>query len=91
VKAHIFACVLAYLLEKALGEQLARAELKLSARAALDQLATLHLVDSRLGDTYVRTVSRPAPHLQAVLNAVGLALPATVSWSADQPEPPLVT
>jgi hypothetical protein len=89
VKAHIFACVLAYLLEKALGTQIERAKLKLSARAALDQLSTLHLVDSRLGDTYVRTVPRPSPQLQAVLNAVGLSLPATTTWSCDQPEPPL--
>ena len=89
MQGHIFACVLAYLLEKALGEQLQRAGVNMSARRALDQLSTLHLVESRLGDTSLRTVNRPAPHVQAVLNAVGLPVPSTVSWSRPEPPPPL--
>jgi hypothetical protein len=85
VKAHIFVCVLAYLLERALGVRLQQAGLELTARRALDQLSTLHMVDARLGNTTVRTVSRPAPQIQAILNAIGLSLPDTVSWSSDQP------
>ncbi len=87
VKAHIFACVLAYLLEKALGERLQRAGLTLSARCALDQLSTLHMVESQLGDTRVRTTSRPSPMVQAVLNAVGLSPPAAAASPAGDASP----
>jgi transposase len=90
VKAHIFACVLAYLLEKALGAHLKRAKLDLSARRALDQLASLQLMESRLGDTIIRAVSHPAPQAQAVLNAIGLALPSTICWPVRESPPPLV-
>lgn len=89
VRAHIFACVLAYLLEKALGEQLRRAGLSLSARQALDQLSTLHQVETRLGNSTVRTLSRPSPQVQAILKAVGLSPPPTEVHVADQgPAPP---
>ena len=89
VKAHIFACVLAYLLEKALESRLQQAKLEVSARRALDQLSTLHVVDAQLGGQTVRAVSRPSPQAQAILNAVGLSLPPTASWPTDQPAPPL--
>jgi len=89
VKAHIFACVLAYLLQKALESRLQQAKLELSARRALDQLSTLHVVDAQLGTMTVRAVSRPSPHVQAILNAVGLSLPPTASWPSNQPAPPL--
>lgn len=83
VKAHIFACVLAYLLEKALGAHLQQAGLPLSARQALDQLSTVHVVENRLGSTTVRSISRPAPHVQAVVKAIGMTLPPTIVSTAD--------
>jgi len=78
VRAHIFVCVLAYLLEKTLAARLRQAELTFSARAALDQLSTVHLVENRLGETTIRTMSRPSPQAQAVLNAIGLRLPPAI-------------
>src|SRR5713226_6557640 len=87
VKAHIFACVLAYLLEKALSVRLQQAGLELSARRALDLLSTLHVVENRLGATTIRTVSRPSPQVQAILNAVDLSLPPTVVSTTEAPPP----
>lgn len=82
VKAHIFACVIAYLLEKALGERLERAKITVSARQALDLLSTIHMVENRLGETSIRTISKPSPMAQAILKAVGMpTLPTTVSYN----------
>jgi hypothetical protein len=78
VRAHIFVCVLAYLLEKALATRLSQAGLELSARQALDQLSTLHLIENRLGEATVRTISRPSPMVQAILKAAGMPLPPTI-------------
>jgi len=78
VHAHIFVCVLAYLLEKALATRLRDARLGFSAREALDQLSTLHLVENRLGNTTVRTISRPSPQVQAILKAVDMPVPPAV-------------
>jgi hypothetical protein len=61
----------------------------LTARRALDELSTLHVIESQLGRTMIRAVSRPAPRVQAILNAVGLRLPATVSWTAGDSPPAL--
>jgi transposase len=86
VKAHIFACVLAYLLEKALEERLERAKVAVSARKALDLLSTIHLVENRLGETTIRSISRPSPMAQSILKAVGMPpLPSTVSYKAADP------
>ena len=53
-------------------------ELTFSARAALDQLSTMHLVENRLGDATIRTISRPSPQVQAILKAVGMPAPPTI-------------
>jgi hypothetical protein len=78
VQAHIFVCVLAYLLQKALASRLQQAGLTFSARQALDQLSTMHLVENRLGDATIRTISRPSPQVQAILKAVGMPAPPTI-------------
>jgi len=87
VRAHIFVCVLAYLLERSLTHQLRRAGLELSARSALDWASRIHAVENRLGDTTIWTVSRPPPLASQVLNAVGLPTLPTVLQGPDLPGP----
>jgi hypothetical protein len=72
VRAHVFVCVLAYLLETALEARLTEAGMPLSARRALDKLARIHLADNDLSGKRVLTVTRPAPMAAAVVAAVGL-------------------
>jgi transposase len=72
VRAHVFVCVLAYLLETALEAKLAEAALPLTARRALDKLASVHLAENDLSGKRVLTVTSPAPMAAAVVAAVGL-------------------
>jgi len=87
VRAHIFVCVLAYLLERSLTHQLRAAGLALSARVALDWASRIHAVENRLGDTTLWTVSRPPPLASQVLKAVGLHTLPTVLQGLDLPAP----
>ena len=72
VKAHVYVCVLAYLLEKSLEHRLKAAGVQLSAQKALDILSAVHLVDNKLGDIPVRTITRPSPQAAAVVKAAGM-------------------
>lgn len=87
VRAHVFVCVLAYLLERSLSHQLREAGLDLSARAALDWASRIHAVENRLGDTTLWTVSRPPPLAAQVLKAVGLPTLPTVLEGPNRPRP----
>jgi transposase len=79
VQAHIFACVLAYLLERSLSYQLRAAGVELSARKALDFASRIHAVENAIGEQTLWTVSRPTPQAQQVLKAVGIErLPAAL-------------
>jgi transposase len=72
VQAHIFACVLAYLLERSLSYQLRTAEVDLSARKALDFASRIHAVENTIGDRTLWTLSRPSPQAQQAFKAVGV-------------------
>jgi len=72
VQAHIFACVLAYLLERSLSHQLRAAGVELSARKALDFASRIHAVENTIGDRELWTLSRPTPQAQQVFKAVGV-------------------
>lgn len=79
VRAHIFVCVLAYLLERSLSHQLRQAGLELSPREALDWASRVHAVENKLGDHTLWTVSRPAPAASELFRALGLSkLPTTL-------------
>jgi transposase len=79
VRAHIFVCVLAYLLERSLSHQLRAARVELSPRAALDWVSRIHAAENVVGGQTIWTISRPAPPAYEVLKAVGIeALPAVL-------------
>ncbi len=72
VRAHVYVCVLAYLLEKSLEHKLDAAGMDLTAEKALDLLSQVYLVENKLGDVPIHTVTRPSPHAAAVVKAVGI-------------------
>ena len=86
VQAHIFACVLAYLLERSLSYQLRTAGVALSAQKAVDFASRVHAVENTIGEQTLWTVSRPAPQAQQVFKAVGIDQLPTV-LDGYQPPP----
>lgn len=85
VEAHVFVCVLAYLLEKLLALKLRAAGMELSARRALEELERIEVVRLRAGEEELRLISRPTAQGRAVLQAVGIAhLPRTVDAGAER-------
>lgn len=79
VRAHIFVCVLAYLLERSLSYQLREAGLKMSPKTALDWASRIHAVENTIGTHAIWTVSQPAPAAHRVFEALGVTkLPTTL-------------
>lgn len=73
VEAHVFICVLAYLLATVLEHRLARAGLPMTAARALDALASVQAVEHRWGEATVTQMTRPSPAAAAILQALGLS------------------
>jgi len=73
VEAHIFICVLAYLLATLLEQRLAQAGIELSAARALEILDTVMAVEHRWGQGTVTQMTRPSPEARQILQALGLA------------------
>jgi len=72
VKAHVFICVLALLLEKLLDRKLNEAKVDLSARKALEKLKTIKVVSNRVGKLDLKYVTPPTQELDKILAACGL-------------------
>ncbi len=73
VEAHIFICVLAYLLATRLEQRLAQAGLELTAARALEILDTVMAVEHRWGRGTVTQLTRPSPEARQILQALGLS------------------
>lgn len=71
VKAHIFICVLALLLEQYLDHKLRKAKLQVSARKALDQLKAVKVVTNQVGHLNLKYVTPPSQGLEKLLAACG--------------------
>jgi len=72
VKAHIFICVLALLLERLLDRKLTEAKIDLSARKALEKLKTIKVVSNRVGSLELKYVTPPSEELNRILAACGI-------------------
>jgi len=72
VRAHLFVAHLALLLGCALHKALTRAKLTLALDTALEALRPIRLVELDVAGQHLRLVTRPGPHGQAVLRAVGI-------------------
>jgi len=83
VKAHILVCFLAYVLFKTLDMKCRDAGLGDSARKVLDEFAAIQMVDvvmpTKAGPVIrKRCVSVPEPHLNVLLQKLGLTLPTSI-------------
>jgi transposase len=72
VKAHVFICVLALLLERYLKQKLEKAQLKLSARKAIEKLKTIKIVENQVGPLMLKYVTPPNQELDKILAACGI-------------------
>ena len=72
VRAHVFICVLSYLLEKILEKRMGEAHLDMTAREALDKLDDIRIAKNQIGPkTLLCPVQGDAEH-RKILNAVGI-------------------
>lgn len=72
VRGHLFVAHLALLLGVSLEKALRRAGLALALDTALETLRPVRLVTLELDGHQTRVITKPTPHAQAVLKAVGL-------------------
>lgn len=72
VKAHIFICMLALLLEKYLEQKLHKAGIKLSARKALDKLKNIKIVENQVKHLNLKYVTPPNQETEKILEACGI-------------------
>jgi hypothetical protein len=72
VLGHIFVCVLAYLLERLMDQQLERGKVQLTARSALEKLASLTVAELTYEDIMVRRRSELTPIQRQIFTALGL-------------------
>jgi transposase len=72
VKAHVFICVLALLLEKYLEQKLSKAKIKLSARKALDKLKNIKIVENKVGHLNLKYITPPNRETEKILEACGI-------------------
>ena len=68
VEAHVFICVLAYLIEICLELKLKRAGVKMTARKALDLLSEIKMVKLTLEGMKLSTYSKPPQKAQELIH-----------------------
>ena len=67
VRAHIFVCVLALLIQKYIEKKLANARMKISAQKVLSKLKTIKVVINQVGELNLKYVIPPAQELSRIL------------------------
>lgn len=72
VKAHIFICILALLLEKYLEQKLSKTKINLSARKALDKLKNIKIVENKVGHLNLKYITPPNHETEKILEACGI-------------------
>lgn len=72
VKAHVFICVLAYLIEKIIDQDLCHKNLTLTATKALELLDQVRLVESQLGNKTFKCITELNKKHRDIFLAVGL-------------------
>lgn len=78
VRAHVFICVLAYLLEKLMEKALKRAQMPLSAEKALSSLKQMAVAVMKVDQESYGYVSEPTYRQRQVLAALDIPLPSRV-------------
>lgn len=73
VKAHVFICVLAYLLEKVLANMLEDKKIDLTARGALEKLGRIKLVENKIRGIKLLSVTRIAPEEKRIFKLLKIS------------------
>ena len=84
IRAHFFLCVLAYLLENHLGQRLEAAQAEVSARAALEAMETLRVVDYDLpvaASSRILILQHPSAGLRAVQGVLARGQAPARRWT----------
>ena len=72
VRAHVFICVLSYLLEKIIEKRLIEADLDLTAREALDKLDDIRLAKNQIGKRVFLCPAQGDHQHRRILDAMGV-------------------
>lgn len=72
VKAHIFICVLALLLERYMEQKLRKQKLRYTARAAINRLKNIKVVENQVGNLLLKYITPPNQELERILAACGI-------------------
>lgn len=75
VRAHVFICVLSYLLERVLEISLKEAGLDITARRALDELESIRMVETQIDGHLLHGPTEGTETARAVLHALNIAVP----------------
>jgi len=88
-RAHVFICVLSYLLERVLEISLKDAGVEMTARRALDELATVQMVESEIDNHILYGPTEGTEAARTILEALGIAFPKAklTALSDSSPEP----
>lgn len=72
VKAHIFICVLALLLERYMEQKLKSHKLKFSARGAFNKLRNIKVVENQVANLILKYITPPNQEQERILSAFGI-------------------
>jgi len=75
VRAHVFICVLSYLLERVLELTLKHAGIEMTARRALQELQSIQMVTSEIDGHLLHGPTEGSEAARSILNALGVAIP----------------
>jgi len=79
VKAHVFICVLAYLLEKMVSLYCQRASLPYSARRALSLLSQLKAIECKFNGRNIQVANRIDVEVKQILHAMAVPVPEKIT------------
>jgi transposase len=78
VKAHVFICILAYLVEQLIGLQLKRASKTISARRALFLLSQLKSIECKANGKSLTVTNQIDPEIEGLLEILGVRKPEKI-------------
>ncbi len=77
IRAHVFVCVLALLMEKLMEKKLNKSRM-MSVRAAMDELKRVRVSFCRLNGTEIRVLNKLSGEQEAILDSLGIEKPQFV-------------
>jgi transposase len=75
VRAHVFICVLSYLLERVLELKLKHAGIEMTARRALQELESVQMVESEIDGHLLHGPTEGSETARTILDALGVTIP----------------